>query len=125
VRLDHITPKAFYEKSQDEENIPSKHDNDTRCDDFEQRTDIPLETVFDVPPNGGNPESKVMAELKRTAVTRKRGLDNTAAFQTSLLDDHRALDPPDPIPNSEVKRCLADGSVGSPHVRVGHRQASK
>jgi hypothetical protein len=30
VRLDHITPKAFYEKSQDEENIPSKHDNDTR-----------------------------------------------------------------------------------------------
>jgi hypothetical protein len=22
-----------------------------------------------------------------------------------------------------VKRCIADGSVGSPHVRVGHRQA--
>src|SRR5690606_22050563 len=36
---------------------------------------------------------------------------------------HRALEPPDPIPNSEVKRCIADGSVGSPHVRVGHRQA--
>ncbi len=30
--------------------------------------------------------------------------------------------PPDPIPNSEVKRNRADGSVGSPHVRVGHRQ---
>ena len=41
---------------------------------------------------------------------------------TELLDDHRALEPPDPIPNSEVKRCIADGSVGFPHVRVGHRQ---
>ena len=40
-----------------------------------------------------------------------------------LLDDHRTLEPPDPIPNSEVKRCIADGSVGFPHVRVGHRQA--
>ena len=39
------------------------------------------------------------------------------------LDDHRALEPPDPIPNSAVKRRIADGSVGSPHVRVGHRQA--
>jgi hypothetical protein len=35
------------------------------------------------------------------------------------------LEPPDPIPNSEVKRLSADGSVGSPHVRVGHRQALK
>ncbi|MFK4753123.1 hypothetical protein, partial [Oceanobacter antarcticus] len=26
---------------------------------------------------------------------------------------------------SEVKRSIADGSVGSPHVRVGHRQALK
>ncbi len=43
---------------------------------------------------------------------------------TELLDDHRALEPPDPIPNSVVKRRIADGSVGSPHVRVGHRQAS-
>lgn len=33
------------------------------------------------------------------------------------------LEPPDPIPNSEVKRHIADGSVGFPHVRVGHRQA--
>lgn len=29
---------------------------------------------------------------------------------------------PDSIPNSEVKRSNADGSVGFPHVRVGHRQ---
>ena len=34
------------------------------------------------------------------------------------------MDPPDPMPNSEVKHNSADGSVGSPHVRVGHRQAS-
>ncbi|MDH7944758.1 hypothetical protein QGM61_13090, partial [Pseudohongiella sp. SYSU M77423] len=27
--------------------------------------------------------------------------------------------------NSEVKPLSADGSVGPPHVRVGHRQASK
>ncbi|MCB5304413.1 hypothetical protein, partial [Yersinia bercovieri] len=27
-------------------------------------------------------------------------------------------------PNSEVKRRSADGSVGSPHARVGHCQAS-
>ena len=33
-----------------------------------------------------------------------------------------AVVPPDPIPNSEVKRRCADGSVGLPHVRVGHRQ---
>lgn len=39
-----------------------------------------------------------------------------------MPDDNRALEPPDPIPNSEVKRCIADGSVGPPHVRVGHCQ---
>ena len=27
------------------------------------------------------------------------------------------------MPNSEVKPLSADGSVGSPHARVGHRQA--
>ena len=32
------------------------------------------------------------------------------------------MEPPDPIPNSVVKRVIADGSVGFPHVRVGHRQ---
>ena len=33
------------------------------------------------------------------------------------------MDPPDSMPNSEVKHNSADGSVGFPHVRVGHRQA--
>ena len=36
---------------------------------------------------------------------------------------HRAVEPPVPIPNTEVKRCIADDSVGSPHVKVGQRQA--
>ena len=42
---------------------------------------------------------------------------------TELLGNHSVLDPPDPIPNSEVKRYCADDSVGSPHVKVGHCQA--
>ena len=33
---------------------------------------------------------------------------------TELLDDHRGVEPPDPIPNSEVKSAIADGSVGDP-----------
>ncbi|WP_211287887.1 hypothetical protein, partial [Xenorhabdus hominickii] len=32
--------------------------------------------------------------------------------------------PPDPMPNSAVKRRSADGSVGSPHVRVGNCQTT-
>ena len=40
-----------------------------------------------------------------------------------LSDENSELEPPDPISNSEVKRLSADGSVGSPHARVGHRQA--
>ena len=35
-----------------------------------------------------------------------------------------AVVPPDPMPNSEVKRRSADGSVGLPHARVGNCQAS-
>jgi len=37
-----------------------------------------------------------------------------------MLSDNSKCDPPDPIPNSEVKPLSADGSVGFPHVRVGH-----
>ena len=43
--------------------------------------------------------------------------------EQNLSGNHRAVVPPDPIPNSEVKHSIADGSVGSPHVRVGHFQA--
>ena len=40
-----------------------------------------------------------------------------------LPDDISECEPPDSIPNSEVKPLSADGSVGFPHVRVGHCQA--
>src|SRR6202041_1847628 len=33
-------------------------------------------------------------------------------------------EPPDPIPNSEVKTLCADGSVAASHARVGHCQPS-
>ena len=39
-----------------------------------------------------------------------------------MLSNNSKCDPPDPIPNSEVKPLSADGSVGFPHVRVGHCQ---
>ena len=45
-------------------------------------------------------------------------------YPNELPDDNRDLEPPDPMPNSEVKQIIANGSVGLPHVRVGHRQAS-
>ncbi len=51
-------------------------------------------------------------------------MHKTKHHHNGLLDDNRAVEPPESIPNSEVKRSIADGSVGSPHVRVGHRQAS-
>ena len=43
-------------------------------------------------------------------------------FSTSLPGGHCEREPPDPIPNSEVKLLSADDSVGLPHVKVGHRQ---
>ena len=45
-------------------------------------------------------------------------------LHSSLPGDHRDAEPPDSIPNSAVKCFIADGSVGFPHVRVGHRQVS-
>ena len=42
---------------------------------------------------------------------------------TVTPDDHSERVPPDPMPNSAVKPLSADGSVGPPHARVGHRQA--
>jgi hypothetical protein len=40
-----------------------------------------------------------------------------------LPGDIGEWEPPDPIPNSEVKLLSADDSVGSPYAKVGHRQA--
>jgi hypothetical protein len=45
-----------------------------------------------------------------------------AGYITSFPGDHSKCEPPDPISNSEVKPLRADDSVGSPHVKVGHRQ---
>ena len=59
-----------------------------------------------------NPETAVLTHVRLKPI------------QASLPGDHRDMEPPDPIPNSVVKRALADGSVGFAHVRVGHRQAS-
>ena len=44
-------------------------------------------------------------------------------LRTDLPGGHSKWEPPDPIPNSEVKLLSADDSVGFPHVKVGHCQA--
>ncbi len=62
-------------------------------------------------------------EFVQTLVRHRIQLDATRQEQPVLLGDHSEMEPPDPLPNSEVKRLSADGSVGYPHVRVGHRQA--
>ena len=67
-------------------------------------------------------ESRKFARATKP-LSRIQGIASHDDIPTELLDDHRALEPPDPIPNSAVKRRIADGSVGFPHVRVGHRQA--
>ncbi len=57
-----------------------------------------------------------------TSRSGQRGGDHAApAF--SLPGGHSEREPPDPIPNSEVKTFCADGSVAVSHVRVGHCQA--
>ena len=43
-------------------------------------------------------------------------------IKTEYSGDYSAVVLPESIPNSEVKCRNADGSVGIPHVRVGHRQ---
>ena len=49
-------------------------------------------------------------------------LNYLPGFNISFPGGHSELEPPDPIPNSEVKRFSADDSVGLPHVKVGHCQ---
>ncbi len=49
---------------------------------------------------------------------------DTGHSTKNLPGGKSAVVPPDPMPNSEVKRRSADGSVGSPHARVGNCQAS-
>jgi hypothetical protein len=44
---------------------------------------------------------------------------------TVLPGGNSKWEPPDPIPNSEVKLLSADDSLRPPHAKVGHRQALK
>ena len=57
------------------------------------------------------------------ALNDKPTLEFKSLEQPVLLGDHSEMEPPDPLPNSEVKRLSADGSVELLHARVGHRQA--
>ena len=61
------------------------------------------------------------AKAKRRA--KQIPLDRQHDISPVTPDDHSEREPPDPLPNSAVKPLSADGSVGPPHARVGHRQA--
>ena len=41
-------------------------------------------------------------------------ITTTDSYLTPFADDHSKTEPPDPLPNSEVKRLSADGSVVRP-----------
>ena len=62
-------------------------------------------------------QTLIRKELRESDAKHQRELN-----VTGFPDGHRAVAPPEPMPNSEVKRSIADGSVGLPHVRVGHCQ---
>ena len=53
---------------------------------------------------------------KEYKITKKK------VIKTEYSGDYSVVVLPESIPNSEVKCRNADGSVGIPHVRVGHRQ---
>ena len=74
----------------------------------------------------------ISEKLKRTKQKTNKDTQ-TACFElknkrkerkssTGYSGDHSAVVLPESIPNSEVKCRNADGSVGLPHVRVGHRR---
>ena len=68
----------------------------------------------------------MLEEVFANVVLKKSDKDNclySGLLLTSLPGGNGELEPPDPIPNSEVKRLIADDSLGSPHVKVGHCQA--
>ena len=64
-----------------------------------------------------------MTDVRKSS-QRSIGAKDTGQSTKNLPGGTSAVVPPDPMPNSEVKRRSADGSVGSPHVRVGNCQAS-
>ena len=61
---------------------------------------------------------------RQLSVGRRNGHKGSYPFSdTSLPGGHSEWEPPDSIPNSEVKTLSADDSVGPPHAKVGHCQA--
>ncbi len=62
-----------------------------------------------------------MAQSERTTVF-SLGSYVLSLPLTSLSGEHSERDPPDPIPNSEVKPLSADDSVAGCHVKVGNCQ---
>ena len=74
-----------------------------------------------------NPNFKLAcpyASIRHKLITRPGACESMLPdeSQASFPGGNSKVAPPDPISNSEVKRFSADGSVGSPHVRVGHCQ---
>ena len=51
-------------------------------------------------------------------------VETQRSAEQNMPGGNSAVVPPDPMPNSAVKRRSADGSVGSPHARVGNCQTS-
>lgn len=75
-------------------------------------------------PEARSPDGKpVSRQVGSSRSFAPRNFQATRFAGSRLPDDNSESEPPDPIPNSAVKRLSADGSVGFPHVRVGHRQA--
>ena len=64
--------------------------------------------------------NKNACEQSKTGLLKKNLSLSRLRF---MLGGNSAVEPPESMPNSEVKRSSADGSVGFPHVRVGHFQA--
>ena len=104
MRLDHITPKQLY----------------VVCYVASYRCNINFITVFKFEKPGSETYFLKDPPMFWSGV---RKYVSDPGFSTGLLGNNSVLDPPDPIPNSEVKRNCADDSVGSPHVKVGHCQA--
>ena len=52
----------------------------------------------------------------------ERSPNGRSKQRKSRSGDHSSVAPPDPFPNSEVKRARADGSTAKGRVRVGRRQ---
>jgi hypothetical protein len=64
-------------------------------------------------------------ESKCAGLEGTAGARAPAGLSKSLPGGYSEWEPPDPIPNSEVKTLCADDSVAASHAKVGHCQALK